>query len=128
MPYVIRRLLHGQQVPLTPGEQVRDFLHIEDVARAVVAVVESKLSGAVNIGSGQPVTVRQIAEAIGALLGRPELIALGAQSYAPDDPMFILADNSKLKTTGWQPQLSLETGLRQTIEWWRERTRSDSAH
>jgi nucleoside-diphosphate-sugar epimerase len=127
MPYVIRSLLRGQRVPLTPGEQVRDFLHIEDVASAVAAVAENKLTGAVNIGSAQRVTVRKIAETIGTLVGRPELIALGAQPYAADDPMFVVANNAKLKTTGWRPRISLETGLRQTVEWWRPRTPLDSA-
>jgi nucleoside-diphosphate-sugar epimerase len=122
MPYAINTLLKGQTLKLTPGEQVRDFLHIEDVASGIVAVAQSALTGVVNVGSAQPVTVRQIAETIAAIIGRPDLLALGAQPYSPSDPMFILADNSRLReNTGWKPRYDLDTGLRQTIEWWRTR-------
>jgi len=90
------------------------------VAGAVCAVARSNLTGAVNVGSGQPVTVREIAETIAALLGRPDLIALGVQPYIPGDPMHIVADNKRLRqNTDWKPQCDLETGLRETIEWWK---------
>jgi len=107
---------------LTPGEQVRDFLHVEDVASGIAAVAQSSLTGVVNVASGQRVTVREIAEKIAAIVGRADLLALGARPYAPNDPMFILADNSRLRqNTGWKPRYDLESGLRQTIEWWKAR-------
>lgn len=120
MPYVINKLLRGQVCPLTPGDQIRDFLHVEDVASAVVAVAESNLTGPVNIGSGEPITVREIAETIGRQIGRSDLIRLGAQPHTPGDPMKILADNAKLRNTGWLPRFKLDAGLRSTIEWWRQ--------
>jgi len=55
MPYAITTLLKGQTLKLTPGEQVRDFLHIEDVASGIVAAAQSALTGVVNVASGQPV-------------------------------------------------------------------------
>ena len=120
MPVIIRALLHGRPAPLTPGEQVRDFLHVEDVAAAVCAVARSRLTGAVNIGSAQPVTVRQIARKIGELMNRPDLIQLGAVPYDTADPMKILADNSRLRqNTAWMPRFDLDSGLRQTIAWWK---------
>jgi nucleoside-diphosphate-sugar epimerase len=120
MPYVINSLLRGETCKLTPGEQVRDYLNVEDVATAVWAVAHSKLTGAVNIGSAQAVAVREVALKIGEHIGRPELIALGAQPYPAGDAMFLLADNSKLLTTGWRGRISLDDGLRATIEWWRQ--------
>jgi nucleoside-diphosphate-sugar epimerase len=119
MPAVINSLLAGKRVELTPGEQVRDFLHVADVASAVRAVAESDLTGVVNIGSGEPITVREIALKIAELTGRSDLVALGARPYAPNDPMHILADNARLRGTGWQPIYDLTTGLRDTIQWWR---------
>jgi nucleoside-diphosphate-sugar epimerase len=122
MPHVINSLLQGRRVELTPGEQVRDFLHVEDVASGIAAVAQSSLTGVVNVASGQRVTVREIAEKIAAIVGRADLLALGARPYAPNDPMFILADNSRLRqNTGWKPRYDLESGLRQTIEWWKAR-------
>ena len=121
-PRAINSLLRGQVCNLTPGDQVRDYLHVKDVAGAVCAVARSNLTGAVNVGSGQPVTVREIALRIGEQLGRADLIALGAQPYIPGDPMHIVADNTRLRqNTDWKPQCDLETGLRETIKWWRAR-------
>lgn len=120
VPSVTISLLCNQVVKVTKGEQVRDFLHVEDVAAAIWAVAQGKLSGVVNVGSGQPVTVREIIERIGKIIGRGELIEFGGLAYNPSDPMFVCADNSKLKRdTAWAQQYGLEEGLRQTIEWWR---------
>src|ERR1041384_1028898 len=57
VPHVINSLLRNEPCKLTPGEQVCALLHVEDVAGAVCAVAESQLTGAVNIGSGPPVTL-----------------------------------------------------------------------
>jgi UDP-glucuronate decarboxylase len=122
VPVVINLLRRGQEAPLVVGDRIRDYLHIEDVASAVCAVAQSKLIGAVNIGSGEPVTVRDIALKIGELLDRVDLIKLGALPYAANEPMHLLADNSKLREgTGWKPRYPLVEGLRQTIDWWRSR-------
>jgi nucleoside-diphosphate-sugar epimerase len=106
---------------VSPGEQRRDFLHIEDVASAVCAVAESELEGPINIGSGEAPMVREIVTRIGELGGRPELIQLGAVPYYEGEPMLIVADNAELRSTGWSPSYDLECGLRQTFEWWRSR-------
>lgn len=120
VPSVIRNLLRGQPARVSPGEQRRDFLHVEDVARAVADVAESRLCGPVNIGSGQAPAVREIVTTLGRLAGRPELVELGAVPYYPGEPMLIVADNGKLRSTGWAPRYGLEEGLRHTLEWWRE--------
>ena len=120
MPVVINLLRRGQEAKLVPGDRLRDYLHIEDVASAVCAVAQSRLTGAVNIGSAERVTVRDIALKIGELLGRVDLIKLGALPYAANEPMHILADNTKLREgTAWKPRYDLDSGLRQTIDWWK---------
>ncbi len=122
VPAVINSLLRNQEMKLVPGDRVRDYLHIEDVASAVGAVADSKLTGAVNIGSGIPVTVREIALKIGEEFRRVDLLKFGAQPYAADEPHDLLADITKLREgTGWKPRYNLEGGLRQTIEWWKGR-------
>jgi nucleoside-diphosphate-sugar epimerase len=122
VPVVINALLRGQEAKLVPGDRGRDFLHISDVASAVAAVAGSNLTGPVNIGLGTPTTVAEIGIKIGELIGRPELIKLGALPYSPTEPMHIVADNRKLCGTGWKPQYNLDEGLRQTIAWWRARS------
>jgi nucleoside-diphosphate-sugar epimerase len=117
---VILSLLNGREAPTTEGMQVRDFLHIKDVASAIVAIADSELVDAVNIGSGQGVTVRDIVNAIGRATGRADLIRFGAIPYRLLDPMFVVADNSRLANTGWVPRFALEDGVADTVRWWRE--------
>lgn len=122
MPVIINLLRRGEEAKLVPGDRIRDYLHIEDVASAVCAVAQSQLTGPVNIGSGVLVTVRDIALKIGELLDRVDLIKLGALPWSPTEPMHLLADNTKLREgTGWKPRYDLEAGLRQTVEWWKSR-------
>ena len=122
VPVAINTLLRGEPFTVPPNEQTRDYLHVVDVAAAVCAVATGDLTGAVNIGSGEPVTVRQIASQIAAIVGHPELVKLGTQPYAPEDSPRIIADNSRLsKHTAWHRRYSLEDGLRQTVDWWQKR-------
>jgi UDP-glucuronate decarboxylase len=124
VPAVIKALLAGQKQALTPGKQVRDYLHVEDVGAAIAGVMEKRVTGAVNVGSGVPITVCDLVTKIGELIGRQDLLDFGAIPYRPDDPMFICANSSRLKSsTGWQPRYNLEEGLRQTIDWWKEELR-----
>jgi len=120
VPLVIRKLLADEPCLLTHGEQIRDYLHVEDVAGALYAIAQSDLEGAVNIGSGKPVSVAEVAGEIGALLRRPELVRLGAISAPAGDPPFVCANPQRLRSeTGWQPRYSLRDGLLQTIDWWK---------
>ena len=121
VPSVICSLLRNQIVKATKGEQVRDYLYVEDVAAAIWAVALSDLLGPVNIGSGKPVAVRDIVTRIGAILNRPELVQIGALPYTASDPMFICANNRLLaENTSWVPRYNPEQGLRQTVEWWQK--------
>lgn len=125
IPAVITSLLRGEPTRLTPGDQVRDYLHVDDVASALWAVGRSRLEGAVNIGSGLPVTNRQVALLLGDILGRSELVKFGDLPYRPGDPMFVCADNRLLlRETGWRPAFSLEAGLRDAAGWWQERAKA----
>ncbi len=121
VPAVMRAQLRGEPSKVTPGDQRLDYLHVEDVASAVVAVAESRVQGCVNIGSGQAPSIREIVTKISDLGGRPELIQWGAFPQRPTDPMLLQADNTKLRSIGWSPKYTLDAGLRQTFEWWRSR-------
>lgn len=119
IPAVICPVLRNQPTRLTAGAQIRDYLHVEDMAEAVLAVTRSNLSGPVNVGSGVPISVREIALRVGVITGRPELVRLGDLPYRRGDPMFVCANTQRLvDATGWTPRYSLDEGLRQTIEWW----------
>lgn len=125
VPHVVLALLRGECAKCTHGEQIRDYLHVDDVASAVWAVAKSDLSGPVNIGSGQPVKIRTIVETIAQHLHREEKVVLGNLSVDPLEPPLLLADVRKLTSvTGWKPSLSLKDGVANTCEWWRSRINS----
>jgi nucleoside-diphosphate-sugar epimerase len=84
-----------------------------------VALLESDVQGPVNIGSGSPVSIRDVLQEIGRQIGRPELIQLGAVKRNSGSK-YLWANVQKLeKETAWFPRFTLTTGLQQTIEWWR---------
>jgi nucleoside-diphosphate-sugar epimerase len=120
IPYVVLTLLKGEVAKCTSGEQIRDFLHVEDAASAVWAVAKSDLSGPVNIGSGQPTKVRTIVQTIAQHLQREENLVLGALPTDPQEPLVLLADVRRLASVvGWKPSLTLKEGVAKTCEWWR---------
>jgi UDP-glucuronate decarboxylase len=122
VPAAIRSLQKAQLFPATLGEQVRDYLHVEDVASAFCTLVETRANGVFNISSGVPVTICQLLETIGNLIGRPELIQFGAQPSRAWEPPFICGGSGRLKGLGWKPNHALVDGLRQTCQWWSTRS------
>ena len=77
VPSVVRALLEGREAQCTHGKQVRDFLHVEDVARAFVSILASDVTGAVNIGSGEPLALRDLVMTVAKAVGREDLVRLG---------------------------------------------------
>ena len=119
---VIRSVLAGQRAQCSHGRQVRDYLHVRDVADALMRLIESDVQGPMNIASGRAVALRDIVLRIGEITGRPELIELGAIPPAATDTPLVVADVTKLSSElHWSPQTSLEDGLADTIAWWRTR-------
>ena len=116
----IRAMLRGEPARSTHGAQVRDFLHVQDVASAFVALANSPVMGPVNIASGMPVSLRHILEIIAAHIGRPDLLALGAIPARVGEPATLVGDVRRLcGEVGWTQTLSLPEGVKQTVEWWR---------
>jgi nucleoside-diphosphate-sugar epimerase len=117
---VILSLLKGEPARCSHGRQVRDYMHVQDVADGLVALLDSGVTGSVNVSSGRETSVGEVAMTIGRLLGRPELIQLGAIPTRADDLALVVGDNTRLiSEVGWKQSLELEAGLRQTIDWWR---------
>ena len=116
VPHVIDRLRSGGVAETTLGGQVRDFLHVADVGAAIASVALSDVQGAVNVGSGTPVTVRELVTTIARLCAAEDRVRFGAIPYRENDPMHVLADVTKLASTGFTPAFDLESGLRDTID------------
>ena len=122
VPLIIRALLKGEPARLTAGTQVRDFLDVRDLGRCLALLLASGVEGAVNVASGEGVSVAPIAGLLGDMIGRPELIQLGAVPPPRQEPPAIVADISRLVTeVGAKPEFTLEQGLSDAVDWWRER-------
>jgi GDP-L-fucose synthase len=96
------------------GTPLREFMHADDCADALVFLMQH-YSGHdhVNVGSGQEVSIRDLALMIGAASGYQGSIALDPSK--PDGTPRKLMDSGKLKALGWQPTIDLETGIARTV-------------
>jgi nucleoside-diphosphate-sugar epimerase len=119
VPSVIQRLLRGEPAPCSHGRQVRDFMHVDDVARAFAVLLDSDRTGAVNIASGCPVSIADVVTTIGDLLGRSDLIRLGALPPRAGEPHELTADINALRLLGFSPRFDLREGLMDTVRWWK---------
>jgi nucleoside-diphosphate-sugar epimerase len=120
IPFVIKSLLQNQITKTTHGNQVRDFMHVEDVANAFTKLLDSDLEGAINIASGIPLKLNEIIKSIATKIGNEDLLKIGTIPASEGEPEFIIADISRLKNElFWQPTLDLSIGLDKTIDWWR---------
>ena len=127
VPDVICSLLEGRVARCTSGEHIRDFIHVDDAAEAFVALLASDVTGAVNIGSGQGVAVKDVALKIAQRLGRPDLLQLGAIPLRKDDPPSLVADIRRLTDeVGFVPR-TIDEGLNSVIAWWRVQLASSAS-
>jgi nucleoside-diphosphate-sugar epimerase len=121
---VILSLLRGQPAASSHGLQVRDYLHIQDVAEGMVALLASDAKGAYNIAAGSAVTIREIVELLGKITGRSDLLQIGALPARANDAPLVLGDTRRAAgDIGWTPKLTLEAGLSATVDWWRTHLR-----
>ncbi|MGA3229658.1 MAG: NAD(P)-dependent oxidoreductase [Candidatus Binatus sp.] len=128
VPSVIESLLRDQPARCTHGRQLRDYLHVADVASAFAAILDGEVEGTVNIGSGEEVTVRALVEMIADAVGAPRsMLEFGAIAAAPGDSPRVVADVRRLRDeVDFRPRLTLQDGLAATIQWWRDAAPKDA--
>ena len=120
VPSVIRSLLKNEHADCSHGNQKRDLLFVEDVASGFVSILENEITGIVNIGSGHGVRLKSVVETIGDKIGRRNLIRMGALPSPQNDPPALIANTKRLtEEVGWSPKFNINTGLDQTIQWWK---------
>jgi dTDP-L-rhamnose 4-epimerase len=103
------------------GEQTRDFSFVENIARAnFLAATTDQLDGkAVNVGSGQAVTIKRVAEMISAALDIP-LEPIMNREFRPGEMRHLISDTTLIRNAGYTPMVSLEEGIERYLGWIRQ--------
>ncbi len=115
LPSCARALASGARVALSPGAQVREWLHVDDAARAVLDAAERSPGGprVVNVGTGEGLSLRQVTERLATLGGcDPGLLDFGALGYRLHEPHHLVMDvGLAAELLGWSARVNLDEGL-----------------
>jgi dTDP-glucose 4,6-dehydratase len=121
LPLMISNALEKKPLPIYgDGKQERDWLHVEDNCRGILAVLERGRVGEVyNIGGSDIEDNLTMAQRLLRLMGKPESLLSFVKDRPGHDRRYALNCQKIEKELGWKPRISLEDGLRQTIDWYR---------
>lgn len=124
LPALIRSLLSGQRFAMSRGEQTRDYVYIDDVVDAMLraAVSQDATGQVINICSGEPTKIVDVARCIVELIGSAaaDLLDVGKIDYRHGEAMNYWADRTRAgQLLGWEPSVSLPDGLARTVEHYR---------
>ncbi len=105
-------IARGEDFPCTEGLQVRDYIEVEDLASALVAVLYASVCGSINVGSGHPVSVRHLVERLFAISKSPARPLFGALPAMQDQPPLLCPELGRLRNeVGWDNARSIDMGI-----------------
>lgn len=134
IPLMILNALENRALPVYgDGMQVRDWLFVEDHCRAILAVVHKGRPGEIyNVGGNRSLPNLEVVHKVLQATGRPESLITYVTDRPGHDRRYALTSEKLMKETGWEPKIDFETGLAQTVAWyknnpgWVERVRSEA--
>jgi len=130
IPQTIISALRGEDFEMTGGEQTRDFTCVDDVVEGYIraSLSEKAIGQTINLGTGEERPIKDVVSKVLELMGNPVKPLIGALPYRPREIWRLYSDSSKARELlGWQPQVSLEDGLRKTIAWYSEKFKVQSS-
>jgi len=119
--FIIKQLLgDADRIALTPGEQQRDFIYIDDVVNAFVKVLESNTSKAgfygYEVGTNRNISIKEFVKMVKRLTANIRTqLDFGSIPYRENEVMKSAVDTTAICRLGWMPKVSLEDGVRETI-------------
>lgn len=122
VPSLVQALAGGREARCTSGRLVRDFLHVDDAASALVALLRSEVTGGINIASGEPAALEMVARAVAERLERPGLLRVDPGTA--EDPVVVAGVERLRGEVGWRPARTLQEAVDDTVDWWAARTLS----
>lgn len=122
VPLFVTNLIDDRPVPLYgDGMQIREWLFVEDHARAILHVLERGAAGNVyNIAAGTPRTNLELTRMLVELCDRPLETHVAHVADRPGHDRRYAVNPAKLRTLGWKPQMPFDEGIARTIEWYRK--------
>jgi dTDP-glucose 4,6-dehydratase len=122
IPTIITQALAGTEVRLGSLTPTRDFNFVADIVEGFIAAASSEqaVGEVINLGSGAEVSVQRLANTLGELLGKKLTLVAEDQRIRPENSEVerLCADATKVhELLGWEPRISLDEGLRQTLSW-----------
>jgi dTDP-glucose 4,6-dehydratase len=124
IPLMISNALENKPLPIYgDGQQIRDWLYVDDHARAILAVAERGRSGEIyNIGGSRALPNLDVVRKILTAVGKPESLMQTVKDRPGHDRRYALSSEKLMRETGWQARVPFEDGLRATIEWYQSNT------
>ncbi|WP_130861659.1 NAD-dependent epimerase/dehydratase family protein [Bacilliculturomica massiliensis] len=123
VPYVITELAQGHKPRCGSGVQRLDYLYVKDVAKAFVALLDTNIQGAVNIGSGEVFSLRSFLDKIQMEMGFEDMIEFADPVCG--DIKQIVANSARLRNeVGWKADYSIQSGVIEFIKWMTEKVRN----
>lgn len=123
LPVLIRKFVEAQQtnaeevITWGTGTPLREFLHVEDLARAVLLCLDKyDDSQLINVGTAEEISIKNLAEKIANKVGFKGKIVWNKNK--PDGTLRKVLDNRRILDLGWKPLISLDEGITKTIEWY----------
>jgi UDP-glucuronate decarboxylase len=126
VPQLACRLLAGVEAATGPAEVARDFIHVADLADAIVCLLQAGHHGALDLCTGQATEVGRIARCIAQSTGNEHLLRLGALPPRAGEPTRLTSTPRTLRGLGWAPRVGLDEGLRQCVREWRWRLQAEA--
>ncbi|MDA8407357.1 MAG: NAD(P)-dependent oxidoreductase [Deltaproteobacteria bacterium] len=119
VPSVICSLMQGKEALCSHGNQIRDFMYVQDVAEAFVDLLESNIQGPINVATGNPIRIRDLVLMIANKLKAIDRVRFGAITAAGDEPPLLVADVRRLgQGIARASSFTLDQGIDLTIDWW----------
>ena len=121
IPLMITNAMEDRSLPVYgDGQQVRDWLYVEDHCRGILAVLHQGRDGEIyNIGGNRSLPNLDVVHQVLTLIGKPESLIESVQDRLGHDRRYALSSEKLMRETGWRPVMNFETGLARTIEWYR---------
>ncbi len=121
IPLMIANALDNQPLPVYgDGQQVRDWLYVEDHCRGILAALRKGRDGEIyNIGGNRSLPNLNVVRKVLAATGKPESLIQFVTDRPGHDRRYALSSEKLMRETGWRPAMDFETGLASTIDWYR---------